>query len=611
MSDEHHVAASVTSDDAGSARPDIVNGFVSAQDPSTALAETDGRAHGGARPTPLVQGNHLGASTATSSADRVAPPVSLQRRRRPASLAQVEHRTASPADAVNNVWSASAGTELHAPDNSRTAPADTSPPTVGMSALDDRTAVHSDDVALPTDSPDNSTDGVSATVANAEPLPPIDVTAISACQEDATHESPAVAPQTTDAMPTTSTNNYVSEQTSTVDAAIASGAPHASCRNSTPADASWDYVPYIPYRATEGTVTIAQLAARMAPQTSAVPDGGSNGSATAGISVFEAQRVSPAEPGTPEGGAALAPATQVDQPVVLDVPYTAPGGYQEASTAVSLPDAADADIVPYSAVAPPAVPPTNTDISASAPPPPPAGSEEEEGGTMTIIEHLEELRVRLMWCLGAIGLGAFAGWFLVPGAIEAMQAPLIAHGVPMVMLTAFGPFVLNIKLAFIFGTVLASPILLYQIWGFIAPGLTRNEKTYARPFVLLGSLLFVAGAATGFYIFPLGIAFALTFFPALHVTALIEADKYVSFIGWIMLVFGVTYELPVFLVFLSLIGVITSQGLAQRRKAAFVIIFIVATVITPGADFISPIIMGIILCTLYESSIWLARAVGR
>jgi sec-independent protein translocase protein TatC len=299
-------------------------------------------------------------------------------------------------------------------------------------------------------------------------------------------------------------------------------------------------------------------------------------------------------------------------PEVADLPYTPPAAYtyvEPQSSALSLVEGSPANLA-AAVTAPPAVPPAGTAVGAPAPVPS-EDDEEEEGGSMTIIEHLEELRRRLIWIVVAIAIGAFAGWFLTVPAIQRIEEPLVKAGIHLISLTVFGGFMLQIKMAFVLGTCLAMPMILYQVWGFVAPGLTRREKRYARPFVLLGSLLFIAGAATGFFIFPLGIAFALQFFPNLGILPTPEADKYVTFVGIIMVLFGLTFELPVFNVFLALIGIISSQGLARRRKAAILIIFALAMVITPGADLVSPIILGVILCALYESSIWLSKAVGR
>lgn len=311
----------------------------------------------------------------------------------------------------------------------------------------------------------------------------------------------------------------------------------------------------------------------------------------------------------------------------LDVPYTPPEAYQPApdpfanlgpiggTVATAEAPAVSAEPAPITVdMTPPPAPPAPP-VGAEAgeqPAPPPSGDDEfdDGGGAMTIIEHLEELRRRLMWCLGAIAAGSFIGWFLAPSLVDLAKQPLIGKA-DVITLTVFGAFVLQIKMALAVGVCLSMPMTLYQIWAFVAPGLTRREKRYARPFVLLGTFLFAFGAAVGYFVFPKGVAFALTFNGSLGLKPTIEANGYVSFIALIMVLFGIAFELPVFMVFLSLIGLFSSQAMLARWRLAIVIIWAGSMVVTPGADIVSPVILAVILTLLYFLGIWLTKLVGR
>lgn len=263
---------------------------------------------------------------------------------------------------------------------------------------------------------------------------------------------------------------------------------------------------------------------------------------------------------------------------------------------------------------PPSVPPTppsyNALMPAPAPNEPPASSDElEEGGSMTIIEHLEELRRRLFVSAIGIVVGAIVGWFFVPAILDYLQN--YAPGVTFISTTVLGPLALKIKLAFLLGLVFSSPVVLYEIWAYVAPGLTRQERRYVLPFSLLGSVLFAGGAATGLFVIPLALRFLLIFFPELHLGEFIDINGYVMFIALIAIIFGITFELPIFMVGFSLLGITNSRFFIQRFKIAVFIMYGVAMVITPGVDFISPLVLGTILVALYWVGILLIRLIRR
>lgn len=237
-------------------------------------------------------------------------------------------------------------------------------------------------------------------------------------------------------------------------------------------------------------------------------------------------------------------------------------------------------------------------------------AQEEEGEkTMTILEHLQELRFRLAFSAGAIVVGMIPGWFLFPQVYGILLEPIQSFG----PLHFFGPldaFTLQLKIAAVIGAVLAMPVILYHVWGFIAPGLTKKERRNSLPFVLLGMVLFAGGAFTAYRILPLAMNFLLGF-TSTNLQPVLDANKYLSFVGIIMLIFGISFEMPLVLLFLCQIDVISSKWLVQKIRYAIFIIFIASMVITPGADPVSPIVLGAIMSGLYFLAIILAKIIGK
>lgn len=244
----------------------------------------------------------------------------------------------------------------------------------------------------------------------------------------------------------------------------------------------------------------------------------------------------------------------------------------------------------------------------------PEGEEEAGEKTMTIMEHLQELRFRLTVSACSVAVGMIPGWFLREWLLNVLRQPLAAGGVDTTKLYYFAPvdkFLLHLKVTAIIGVTLAFPVLLYQAWAFISPGLTKRERKGSAPFVFLGILLFAAGAYTGYRILPLAMNFLLGFTSDDNLTPLLDANKYLGFVGIILLIFGVSFELPLVLVFLCQLDIISSKWLVQKLRYAVFIIFIASMIITPGADPVSPIVLGVIMNGLYLFAILLAKLIGK
>jgi sec-independent protein translocase protein TatC len=234
---------------------------------------------------------------------------------------------------------------------------------------------------------------------------------------------------------------------------------------------------------------------------------------------------------------------------------------------------------------------------------------------MTFVEHLQELRVRLAKCFGAIIVGSIGGWSLAPRVIHLLDDPLskaLGHNVPIYVDTVYGAFTLNLKVAIIIGFVFALPVTIYQLWAFIAPAFGPGANRWAPIWMASALLLFLGGGAVGYEVIPLALKFFAKFQGGdSRVVILPFASQYLNFFVLILVVFGVSFELPLVLVSLSSAGITSSGWLSSKRLYFFFGIFIFATVVTPGADLISPLILGAILYVLYEISILVSRLLGK
>jgi sec-independent protein translocase protein TatC len=249
-----------------------------------------------------------------------------------------------------------------------------------------------------------------------------------------------------------------------------------------------------------------------------------------------------------------------------------------------------------------------------------AEPEEPEGASMTLVEHLEELRRRLFYCALAVAIGsivAFIFWdqilgFLLLPLPRAAVAISSGHGTTtkLVVHGIGEQFSVALKLALAVGLAVASPVTLYQLWAFVAPGLTRKERKYAGPFTALGAALFIVGLAVGFVVLRYPVEFLLNF-GSNRFTALIDADNYFSFVAFFLLAFGIVFELPLVLTFLGLINVVSSARLREKRLYYWFGMWVASCFITPGADPYSPVIIGVALTLLFELSIVLLRIIKR
>jgi sec-independent protein translocase protein TatC len=234
---------------------------------------------------------------------------------------------------------------------------------------------------------------------------------------------------------------------------------------------------------------------------------------------------------------------------------------------------------------------------------------------MPFLEHLEELRWRLVWCLAALFVGVLVGFVLVLkfDAISILQQPIAPYlGGNKLVYTKPGDtfdIVLNVSLAT--GVVLALPVIVWQIWAFLAPALFAHERKVIIPVLFGAILLFAAGAAMAWWVVvPMALSF-LTGFQSASLQPMITADGYFSFVTSLVLAFGLAFELPIVLLALSLFGVVNARMLAKGRRFALVGSVIAASVLTPGDLVTTTLAMALPLYGLYEISIGLAWLIDR
>ncbi|MEW6522250.1 MAG: twin-arginine translocase subunit TatC [Bacillota bacterium] len=232
----------------------------------------------------------------------------------------------------------------------------------------------------------------------------------------------------------------------------------------------------------------------------------------------------------------------------------------------------------------------------------------ETGHQLTLLEHLAELRQRLIWAALSLVVGTAACYAFVGTLREIVRRP--ARDVTLVYLTPPEALVTDLKLAFMGGVALALPFIFYQVWAFVAPGLTRRERRLVWPGAVGSVLFFFTGAVFAYFVvLPFTVRFLIGFAsPGLQ--PMFSYSRYVAFVVALELSFGLVFQLPLVIMLLAALGVVTPGALRRFRKVAIVLVFVVAALLTPP-DVISQLIMAGPLLVLYEISIGLAWLVTR
>ncbi|MDI9233755.1 twin-arginine translocase subunit TatC [Limnohabitans lacus] len=237
--------------------------------------------------------------------------------------------------------------------------------------------------------------------------------------------------------------------------------------------------------------------------------------------------------------------------------------------------------------------------------------DELAGSEQPFVAHLIELRDRLIRAVAAIGFAAAVlAIFPGPGELyDILAQPLVAHlpkGATLIATSVISPFMVPLKILMMAAFLLALPIVLYQVWAFVAPGLYAHEKKLVLPLVVSSTFLFFMGVAfCYFFVFGQVFAFIQSFAPK-SITAAPDIEAYLSFVLTMFLAFGLAFEVPVAVVVLARMGVVSIQKLKDFRGYFVVLAFVIAAVVTPP-DVVSQLALAIPMCLLYELGIWAAK----
>lgn len=247
-----------------------------------------------------------------------------------------------------------------------------------------------------------------------------------------------------------------------------------------------------------------------------------------------------------------------------------------------------------------------------------------DGSEMSLIEHLRELRTRLVRSVLAIVFGFIVGFVVrvpvfnvlvkpycaLPKQLRAGSTGLDADRCVLIFTDVMGGFFLSLKAAAVVAVVISAPVVFYQLWRFVTPGLRPVERRYALPFIVISQLLFLGGAVFSYYLIPKGLEFLLSF-GGDNIVSLMDANRYFTFLLHAMIGFGLSFELPLVLITLTLMGVLQASALRKSRSMAIFGIFVLAAIITPTQDPLTMTVMALPLVLFYEISIIVARIVER
>jgi sec-independent protein translocase protein TatC len=237
---------------------------------------------------------------------------------------------------------------------------------------------------------------------------------------------------------------------------------------------------------------------------------------------------------------------------------------------------------------------------------------DNDQGKMSFFEHLAELRTRILWSLIPALIGVIISFRFSDRVLHFLERPVERLGLKLVQLTPTEAFWTSMKISMVCGIFLAMPVILWQVWAFVAPGLHRHERRFAGPFVVVGSLLFMLGGAFALLVVvPFAVTFLLNFGKNQGLQPMISVSSHVDFIIKFTLAFGLVFELPLALTMLSMMGLVTPQFLSKNRKYAILINFVIAAVLTPTPDILNQSLMAGPLIVLYEVGILAARIFGK
>ena len=232
---------------------------------------------------------------------------------------------------------------------------------------------------------------------------------------------------------------------------------------------------------------------------------------------------------------------------------------------------------------------------------------------MTVVEHLTELRNRLIISVIAFLVASIVAYFFYDPILDLLRSPLdeagkiagitVKDGLSISGITT--AFLLKVKVSLFAGFLGALPVILFQLWRFITPGLESKEKRYAIPFVAGSVFLFLVGALVAYLTLPSALGFLLRFTRGFN--QIIFVNDYIGFVTFLVLAFGITFELPMVLIFLAMVGIVSSRWMRSHRRHAVVVCFVIGAVATPSQDPYTNTLMALPLYLLYEASLLIIR----
>ncbi|MGQ0607877.1 MAG: twin-arginine translocase subunit TatC [Chloroflexota bacterium] len=231
-----------------------------------------------------------------------------------------------------------------------------------------------------------------------------------------------------------------------------------------------------------------------------------------------------------------------------------------------------------------------------------------DDATMSLLGHLEELRSRIIVIAITIVLAGIVGFFLSEPIIGILRAALPEGKQTLIQISVGESLAVRLRVALYVGLAFSVPVILYEVWRFVTPGLTKRERRLIWPLLIVAVLLFVLGLGLGYFVLP----FALDFLLSLTLPGVedqLRLSEYVSFVSTVMLASGLAFQFPVLLLLLARVGILNYRFLSSRRRWAILLIVLFAIVATPGGDPLSSIILSLVMYALFEGTLQLIRRV--
>jgi len=230
-----------------------------------------------------------------------------------------------------------------------------------------------------------------------------------------------------------------------------------------------------------------------------------------------------------------------------------------------------------------------------------------DDATMTLLEHLEELRSRIIIIAASIVVAGIIGFIVSDPILVLLQAPLPGDDYRLIQLSIGEALAVRLKIALYVGIALSVPVILYEVWRFVTPGLTKRERRLIWPMLIAAVLLFALGVGLGYFVIPYALGFLLSLTPAGIDASQLRLSDYVSFVLAIMLAFGLAFQFPVLLLLLARVGILNYRFLSARRRWAILAIVLFAIIATPGGDPTSSAVLSLVMYVLFEGTLQIIR----